>query len=309
MMLVTGASGLLGANFVLAARARGIAVTGVHHRHPIVFPGCDSVRADITDRGVVQELCRSLKPRSIVHCAAVTDVDWCEDHPLDTKRQNVDATEFLATAAHECGAAFLYISTDAVFDGKRGQYTEADQPSPVNEYGRSKLLGEQAAVSVAPHSLVLRTNMYGWNAQAKASLAEWALRKLERGEETPGFEDAVFAPLLVNDLSTIMLDLLSRGTTGLYHAGASDSCSKYQFIRQIAQEFRLDASRVYPTTMESARFRAPRPRNTALVSDKCAAECGVHFPSVADGLRHFRRLRDEGFVDRLQDLVPPAPDV
>lgn len=307
MMLVTGASGLLGANFVLAASERGHEVTGVYRRHVIAFPGQRSVQADITDPGVVRNLCQSLKPRAVVHCAAATDVDWCEDHPLETRQQNVEATETLATAAHACGAAFLFVSTDAVFDGRRGQYTEADQTAPVNEYGRSKLLGEQAAAAAAPGALILRTNMYGWNAQVKDSLAEWALHKLERGEETPGFEDVLFAPLLVNDLSAVMLDLLSRDVSGLYHAAATDACSKFSFVRQVAEVFGLDASLVRPTAVESVRFRAPRPHNTSLISRKCATECGVQFPSVADGLRHFRRLRDDGFADRLKSLIPHTP--
>lgn len=305
--MVTGASGLLGANFVLAACERKLHVTGVHHRHAITLPGCSSVCADITDRGAVRELFRSLKPRWVVHCAAATNVDWCEEHPEEARRQNADATAFLAAEAQACGAAFLYVSTDAVFDGSRGQYTEEDRPSPINEYGRSKLLGEQASLAAAPGALILRTNMYGWNAQPKLSLAEWALTKLERGEETPGFEDVFFAPLLVNDLSAIMLDLLSRGASGLYHAAASDTCSKFAFIRRIVEVFHLDVSLVHATSLADGQFRAPRPRNTALVSRKCAAEYGLRFPSVLDGVRRFRKLRDDGFVGRLKSLVSPTP--
>jgi dTDP-4-dehydrorhamnose reductase len=139
-----------------------------------------------------------MRPAWIVHCAAATNVDWCESHPVECMRVNAEAAGALARAARSIGARLVYISTDSVFDGVSGGYRETDPVSPVNHYARSKASGESAVLDEIPDALVLRTNIYGWNLQSKHSLAEWALARLEGGEVVPGFRDVSFSPLLVN---------------------------------------------------------------------------------------------------------------
>ena len=143
MILVTGASGLLGASTVLCALEQQREVVGLYHKHALQLTGLPMYGVDLTDQKATLDLVSRLKPESIVHCAAATNVDWCEDYPSEAEQNNTQASSFLAQIAQKLGAAFVYISTDAVFNGKKGNYSEADEPAPINVYGRSKWNGER----------------------------------------------------------------------------------------------------------------------------------------------------------------------
>src|SRR5206468_3889008 len=106
---------------------------------------------------------------------------------------------------------------DSVFDGRRGKYSETDQPAPLNVYARSKWQAEQKVAERYPAAVIARVNIYGWNAQEKLSLAEWFLRRFAEAEYVPGFTDVIFCPILVNDLASVLLQMLERGLNGLYH--------------------------------------------------------------------------------------------
>jgi dTDP-4-dehydrorhamnose reductase len=299
-VVVTGASGLLGACVALLARDGGAAVTALYDHHPIRPPGVDTRPLDLLDDAAVRALVSELRPRWVVHCAAATGVDWCEDHPDGARRINAGASGVLARAAADVGARLAYVSTDSVFDGARGGYTEDDAPAPLNAYARSKLEGEARVREALPGALVLRTNLYGWNAQAKQSLAEWMLARLEAGETVPGFTDVVFAPLLANDLAAMILEMLGRGMTGTWHLAAAGACSKYDFARALAREFGHDPGRVAPALSSDAAFHAPRPRDTSLDATRAAAALGRPMPTVAEGLRRFRTLREDGYLNLLK---------
>lgn len=303
-IVVTGASGLLGANLCLAARERGMAVTALYGRHPFAAEGIDARPLELADEDAARALVDQVRPSSIVHCAAATNVDWCEDHEDEAMRINAGASGALARAAASVGARFAYVSTDSVFDGERGGYTEDDAPAPLNAYARSKLAGERRVAEALPEALVLRTNLYGWNAQPKQSLGEWVLGRLEAGVPFPGFADVTFAPLLANDLADAILDLLEGGMTGTWHLASADAVSKYDFARALAVEFGHDPELVTPARAADVGFRAPRPRDTSLDATRAAAALGRPLPAVGEGLRRFRALRDGGYVNLLKSCTP-----
>ncbi|MSO24166.1 MAG: NAD-dependent epimerase/dehydratase family protein [Acidobacteria bacterium] len=131
-LLITGASGLLGINLTLAARTRGHRVTAAYHRNAIHVPGGLCVESNLLKTEDGHELFSQSQPEWIIHCAALTDVDYCEAHPAAAFLLNEEVPRILAAAARRSGAGFVYISTDAVFDGRCGCYSEHDTPVPVN---------------------------------------------------------------------------------------------------------------------------------------------------------------------------------
>lgn len=307
-LLVTGSTGLLGANLVFAASTRFDVVAG-QRRPSVEFPQAGSVILDLAEEEAIAETVLTVRPMVIVHCAAETRVDHCEDHPDVAMRVNVEGTAHLSRAAAAVGARLIYISTDSVFDGQRGIYTEEDDPNPLNVYARSKWLGEQAVRRDSPDYLIIRTNIYGWNygpVGPQKSLAEWALGRLRRGESVPGFQDVVFSPLLVDDLADMLLQMIVGGMRGLYHVSARDAVSKFEFARGIARQYGFDQDLVRPVSVSSARFRAPRPLVTTLNSAKVEAALGMSMPTVEEGLRRFHRLEESGEVAARQYLWPSS---
>lgn len=300
-IVVTGASGLLGANLCLDLAARGSSVTGVFSSHAIHAGEFGTVALDLTLPESTEALCE-LSPSLIIHCAAATDVDRCEREPEWARLLNVTATLHVAWAARRCGALLVHISTDAVFPGDRPGWRETDQPAPVNEYGRSKLEAEGEALRTAEDALVVRTVMYGWNAQRKSSLAEWALARLEAGEEVPGFIDAYFTPILANDLGDSIMDLVGLGARGVLHVCGTERVSKYDFARAVARTFGLDESLVHPVRLADASLHAPRAVDLSLDCSTAIA-LGVRLPDLSEGLARFATLRRDGYSGRLRALT------
>ena len=303
MILVTGASGLLGASLVSLAQARGREVVGLYHRHPIYMEGVEMRAVDLADQTETQRIFHELRPAAVVHCAAATDVDWCEEHPDEAYRVNVMIPAMIAGIAARRNARMLFISTDSVFDGARGNYAETDVPSPLNVYASTKLQGEREVLRRCPEATVARVNLYGWNAQNKESLAEWILAQLILGHIVPAFSDVVFCPVLANDLAELILDLLDRNVPGLYHVAGSEPISKFEFARRVASTFGFDPDQVVPTRVSDAKLKAQRPRNTSLNTEKVSAALGRATPDVETGLRRFAQLRENGYAGRIKGNV------
>ena len=299
MILVTGASGLLGANLVMEARSRSEKVLATFNKNPVHFPDVKCVQMDLRNENQIKDVLMIYHPRCVIHCAAITNVDWCEEHPSETKQIHEGVTRNLARIANEIGSSMVYISTDSVFDGKKGNYSEKDPPNPLNVYAKTKLEGEFAIKEELEKHLIIRTNIYGWNIQAKKSLGEWMLDQFERNNLFPGFRDVIFSPILVNDFSNIILDLLEKETWGLLHVGSSIPCSKFEFGKCIAEIFNLNKDLIQPALIDSIPFNAQRPKNTSLVVSKVQKILMKDMPDVREGLTKFKKYRDTGYCTLL----------
>ncbi len=304
MILVTGASGLLGSNFILTVKKKtNSKIVAISSNCETTFDIFKNIQLDLTNEKTLKKLFEELHPQWIVHFAAMTNVDWCEEHPAETERLNVWVPGELARIAKNIDANFIYMSSDSVFDGRRGMYTESDGTEPVNEYAKSKLAGERAILKNNSSSLIVRSNIYGWNAKNNNSLAEWILNKLKEKEEVPGFTDVSFAPLLVNDLSNIIWLLMERNGQGVFHVNSADQCSKYDFARTTAKIFGHSQSLVKPSLAVNCDFKARRPENTTLQSAKLEKYLGIKVPTIKAGLMRFKALQADGFVDKLKNSI------
>ena len=302
--MLTGASGLLGANFLLAAADR-YDIMAVAHRHP-VRAGAELLAVDITDSRAVAEVVRRTRPAAIVHTAAMTGVDACEEDPAGARRLNTDATGYLATAAQAVGARFIAISTDYVFDGRKGRYTEEDPPQPLGVYAKTKLEGEVVARTCCPSATILRTTLYGWNAQPKHSFAERVLDGAAQRNPTTAFVDMWWSPILANDLAAAIVTVLEQPTPGVFHVAGRDRCSRYEFACAVATAFGHDpATAVRSGHLRDARLKAPRPPDASLDVSRFERTFGVTLPTTAQGIARMRVLQQEGWVTRLKALVPP----
>lgn len=300
-LLITGASGLLGANLSIIA-CRCYEVTAVCHTHVITTEDFRVEQADLADEEMALHVVNRTRPDWVIHCAAATDVDKCEESPKFAEHLNIHLTGNLAKAARQAGAGFVCISTDSVFDGMRGDYAETDVPNPVNTYAETKLDAERIVVDTVARSIIIRTNFYGWNAFDRQSLAEWMLSHLEVGRPFSGFADVYFTPILANDLAELILVMIERELMGFYNVAGSQKCSKYEFARAIAQLFKMDSTIIEPVSIKNVRLKAARPLDTSLQVLKVRKALGREMPDVVSGLQRFKALRDGGFLMRLKAL-------
>lgn len=300
--MVTGASGLLGSNCLLLLD--GISRRfGLCHQHEIYLPGVMMWSVDLLSQTARGSAFKDVKPDLVIHCAALTDVDYCEQYPDRAVELNCNVSAQLANATAESGCDFVYISTDAVYGLGKGFFSEDDHPEPVNEYGRSKLQGEWAVLNANARSLVLRTCIYGWNAQEKYSFSEAILKSLVLQQDIFLFKDVTFSPILVNDLLDVIIQLLEIDANGIYNVGSPTGVSKLAFGQILAEKSGLASKYIKPIVLAEKELQAVRPLNPTMDVSKVSMALGHKLPTVEEGIDRFLELLTNGYVEQLKPGV------
>jgi len=301
-LLITGASGLLGLNLALEA-AREHVVHGVVRSHPLGTQAFTVITADLLAPGALERVFDQAQPEWVIHCAALANVDACERAPALARRLNGELPGSLAALAARGGARLIHVSTDAVFDGRRGDYTEADRPNPLSHYARTKLAGERAVAEAYPEAIIARVNLFGWSLSGARSLAEFFFYNLGRGEVVNGFTDVYFCPLLASHLARLFLRMLALDLHGLYHVVSSQCLSKYEFGVALARQFGLDETLIMPTSVAESGLLATRSPRLTLRTDRLARALGAPPPPLAPGLKDFYTQYREGYPQKLRAMA------
>jgi len=285
-LLITGASGLLGDKIVKLAR-RKYAVISTHNLRQLQP---DSLRLDITNAEDITSLFKKLEPDVIIHTASETNVDKCETQKNYAQKVNVDGTRNVALACSKTGAKLVYISTDYVFDGEKGNYNEQDKPNPINYYGITKLEGEKQVTQNCQKYFILRTSvLYGWHPW-KQNFATWVINQLKQDKEITVVEDHYNTPTLTDNLAEITLEAIQKDLQGLYHASGSERVSRYAFAKQIAKAFNLDPNLIKPIKMSQlTAWIAKRPKDSSLNTQKIQKQLKTKPLNITDGLNRMKK--------------------
>lgn len=301
-ILITGASGLLGVNIAYEASEQN-QVIGVTNRLAYQSDSFDLITQDLLAPGAVEELIEQVEPDWVIHCAALANLEACEANPEQARKLNSELPGKLASIVARGGARLLHVSTDAVFDGQRGDYSETDPPNPLGTYARTKLDGELGVAETNPGAIIARVNLFGWSSSGKRSLAEFFFHNLSAGKQVLGFTDVFFCPLLANDLARLFFRMLELDLHGLYHVVSSQCLSKYEFGVALAERFSLPVSLIKPASVAAAGLKAARSPNLTLRTDKLAEALGHHTPSISTGLAGLSTLYQQGYPQKLRAMV------
>lgn len=306
-ILITGASGLLGLNLALEASGdsyhRQHSVYGVVNNQMIHTEAFTVIPCNLLAPGAVERLIDQVQPDWVIHCAALANLDACEADPALASELNTELPRKLAAHVSKGGARLVHISTDAVFNGVRGNYTEDDDPNPLGIYSQTKLAGERAVAETDPSAIIARVNLYGWSVSGKRSLAEFFVNNLTSGRQVNGFTDVYFCPLLANDLADLLIGMLAKGLSGLYHVVSSECLSKYEFGLKIAQRFQLDGDLIKPSFVQQSGLKAARAPNLTLSTDKLVRDLGVVPPGIDSGIDKFFNLYESGYVNKIKEVT------
>ncbi len=300
-ILVTGASGLLGLNFAL--QYNGLhEIIGLFNDNLLAHAPFEVCQVDLTQIGVAEKVVLQYRPDCIIHCAALANVDACESEPELAQRINAEVPGELAAAARKAGIKLVHISTDAVFDGLHGDYSERSLANPINIYARTKLAGERAVLDANPDAIVARVNFYGWSLSGTRSLAEFFFNNLQAGKRVNGFTDVWFCPLQVSLLGETLMKMVEKNLSGLFHTVNRECLSKYDFGCRIARQFGLDERLVTPVSWLDGRLVAPRSPNLRLKVDKLEKALGELLPDQAAGLNRFYAQCQDGFAEKIRKM-------
>jgi dTDP-4-dehydrorhamnose reductase len=298
-ILVTGVSGLLGINLA-HEMMRTYDIVGVD-RGKLVNAPFKIWKADLLDSGSLDAILNSVRPNWLINCAALANLDDCENVPYLARALNTDLPTQMAKACRSRGVSFAHISTDAVFDGEKdGFYTEEDSPNPRGVYSQTKLDGERAVLDENKNAIVARVNFYGWSLSGKRSLAEFFHHNLTTNKSMSGFTDVIFCPMFVNHTVRTLIKMLEKNLSGLYHLVGTQAMSKYQFGVEIARKFSLKEGEISPKSIITSGLTARRSHNLALSTHKLSTALGQSLPEFSTGLDEFCAQYKQGFPQELK---------
>ena len=288
-ILVTGASGLLGRKLVKLAVEEGHEVFSAYSSHQVDLG--KPVKLDLTQPESVKRAVNESKPEVLIHAGGLTDVDYCEIHKDEATKVNAEGTANLLNASERLKPHCIYVSTDYVFDGQKGNYGEDDQPNPVNHYGYSKLKAEELVKEYSGKWCIARTSVvFGWGREHRPNFATWVLSKLKAGEPVNAVFDQYASPTLNTNLAEMLLDVAEANLTGIIHLAGATRINRYDFARSIAGLFDLDEDLIRATESSSLNWTAKRPADSSLRIQK-ANETLRHRPlSLNDALHHFLKV-------------------
>ena len=266
------------------------------------------VRGDLEDDRILDLLSRAA-PEAVVHLAALTDADLCEEQPERARVLNAEVPARLASAVAKGCRRFIHVSTDLVFDGERAPYAETDPALPISVYGRTKLAGERRVVSILGEraSIVRLALLYGPRptAHSRPTFIERMAAAASRGEKVPLFEDEIRTPLYVEDAAHA-LALLAEDPSppSLVHLGGPDRCSRFEMGARALAAFGLASDLAEARSRSEGRARAPRPRDVSL-SSSVALALGLPTRSLTEGLSSMKQDMERlGFMVGSKITVP-----
>ena len=286
-LFVIGGSGMLGYSIVRHfSQNNSFDVMALQRNsEEVLFPNNVDVRSiDITDELSFGELLKTSKPDVIINCAAIVDLDLCESDFNIAIKVNCDTLKIIREYSGK--SKLVHISTDSVFNGIQGNYTELDSVDPLNNYAKSKYHGELIAMDIEK-SILIRTNIFGFHYQkGKTSLAEWALENLTHKIKINGFEDVYFNPVYTGQLSLVIEKLIFVDFSGLINVGSDEFISKFDFLKKLADTHFLDKRLIIAKSVSEMMFKAERPQNTTLNTGYLSKVLG-YTPGLLEGLKMF----------------------
>lgn len=278
-VLIAGATGLVGAECLKAFQRSGDAL-GASRRHQAPA----MLHLDLTQTFRAGELLTKVRPRAVVCAAADPNVEGCEADPVTTRRINVEGTLRLAEAAARVGAHFVFFSSEYVFDGSAGPYSEEGLRNPLSEYGRQKAECEKALPTITDRFLVVRTSgVFGWHPAGKNFVMQ-LVHRLSRGDAMRVPYDQMITPIHAAALANGVERLVNAGITGIVHVAAAAPLSRLEFARMAARTFGLESELVMSVSTASLGLKAARPRSAGLLTSYAASLLGAPLPDAQQSL-------------------------
>ncbi|HOZ82397.1 MAG TPA: dTDP-4-dehydrorhamnose reductase [Bacteroidia bacterium] len=288
-ILLTGSNGLLGQKIVYAAIKHSdiqLLATSKGENRLHTKAGYDYVSMDITNADEVTAIVENFKPHCIINTAAMTNVDACEKDQENCWKMNVEAVRTMTELCQLHDIHFIHLSTDFVFDGEKGNYSEEDAPNPLSHYARSKFESEKVVQQAEIDSAILRTIIiYGVvDDKQRSNVVIWTINSLRQQKNINVISDQMRSPTLAEDLADACLQAALKRATGIYHVSGSETMSILEMVNRTADFFQLDKKYIHPITTAQLNQPAKRPLLTGFNIDKAKRELNFQPHTLQQGL-------------------------
>ena len=295
-LLIIGSTGLVGSKVAYLAQKHGFEAYNTHNARASPLP--NSVQLNITNRNETLSLVKRVHPEAIVNTAALHNVDYCESHHEEATKVNVEGVRNLADAARETGSRLIHLSTDYVFDGNSGHYSEIDTPHPLHFYAETKLEAEKIASELPSYAVARPSVIYGWNSLESTGVpsssgktinfAMFAIDKLKRKETVKAVRDQYGSPTFADNLAEALLRLARYPGNGVFHTAGKSCMSRYEFAIKLADIFGYPTRLVEPVYTSDFKQLAQRPKNSCLRVEKAERDLNIRFLTAEEGIREMK---------------------
>ncbi|KXK23447.1 MAG: dTDP-4-dehydrorhamnose reductase [Chloroflexi bacterium OLB15] len=236
-------------------------------------------------------------PDVIINAAAMTNVNHCETHREEAWQSNAQLAETVTQVARIFDARVVQISTDYVFDGVAGPYTEEHKPNPINYYGRTKLAAENICAHSGVHAAIVRTMwLYGYTDGLKMNFPEWVRDRLSNETHIDVINDEFGNPTLMEDLAYAVFQIIEKNISGIINVAGTERMSRLELAMAVAEAFELDSTFIHSVTADELGRTAPRPMRSGLITLKAKSLIGLQARSLKDGLMMTRTARNRNML-------------
>lgn len=287
-ILVTGSNGFLGQHLCISLASKGFEVIATS-RGICKIKNIGSIKyqaVDVTKKIEIDNALQKFRPNIIIHNAAMSKPDECHNNYEACILQNITATEYLVKAAKSLNCYFIYVSTDFVF-GENGPHSEAAEKTPLNFYGKSKLMAEEIVANSGLQYAIMRpVFIYGQQlANMKGTFLHWVKNSLSNGQKISVVNDQQRTPTFVNDICNGIIAMIEKQVIGDFHLAGKDIITPYQMAVILANSLELDASLITPVTSETFVEPVKRAKRSGLKIDKAIRELNYEPVSFEEGVR------------------------
>ncbi len=297
-ILITGCCGLLGQKLIVSLKDRTIGGVDLLPNLPDLSIDIEYFPADLTDSGQLDSIIDKFQPECIVNSAGYTNVDGCEQNKSAAYRINTGAVESMVDICARRGIKLVQLSTDYIFNGKNGPYSENDTPDPIGYYGQTKLLAEEAIKKELNDYIIVRTNvLYGYGIGVRPNFVDWVIKGLQLGKTLTVVTDQMNNPTLADNLADGIAEMIEIDFQGTLHFAGADYLSRFDFAFRIARFFEYDPELIIPVLTEQIGQSANRPSKGGLRIDKCKASLKTAPIGVEQGLSTISQFMQPNAVD------------
>ena len=285
-IIIAGSNGMLGQRLIeFYNKLNDIELISTSVEEKSDFDDVDYVQADISNRNEIKKVVYDFCPDFIINAAAYTNVDKSESERELAWKINVKGVEYLSETARVLDSHLIHISTDYIFDGKNGPYTENDTPNPLGYYARTKLASENTLKISGCKNTILRTNvLYGTAKFSRPDFVKWVVESLRANKEIRIVDDQINNPTFIDDLVQGINKIVELRKEGIYNIGGNEFLNRYEFTLMIAEYFKLDKNLVKKIKTEELNQPARRPLKSGLITIKAQSELGYKPHSINQAL-------------------------
>jgi dTDP-4-dehydrorhamnose reductase len=289
-LLVIGANGFLGRKILYKFKeifeiyAADLNTSGI----PTEF---NPIKMDITDKVEVKKIISDISPNLTILTAAMTNVDACEDFFDKAHNINTLGPLYVAESIKKIDGRLIHISTDFIFDGKKGDYKESDEFSPLSRYGKTKLAGEIKILAQKITALICRTSvLFGWpESDQNDNFFSWAYKSLSQNKKLTIIDGQITSPTLVDDLVEFLFSVSNFSESEIYHTTGPESISRYKFISKLIDVFEFDPNLLIK--VNKFNQKAQRPENSSLNTSKIQNINKYKFKNIVDSFKFLKKSK------------------